>query len=389
MIVGIDASNVRSGGGLAHLAGVLGHAEPGAHGISRIVVWGAAATLEHLPERPWLQRIHEPILDRRLPFRLWWQRYRLPQLAASCDLVWLDSGYAIGRLPPTVAHSHNLLPFDLSEIRRYGLSLTTLRLLLLRWAQTRTFRGAAGVIFLTQGARDAVLATTGPLARMAVIPHGVEDRFRIPARPPRRLSDCTLENPIRLLYVSIVDVYKHQWHVAEAVASLRRAGLPVALDLIGPAYPPALLRLRRVLGRHDPQGTYLRYRGSLPYSEIETAYHMADLFVFASSCETISNILLEAMAAALPIACSNRPPMPEVAGDAAEYFDPEQPDDIARAIRTLIDDVELRARCAKSAMERAARFSWVRCADETLAFLAATVYGANAGIESASGGRGR
>lgn len=62
---------------------------------------------------------------------------------------------------------------------------------------------------MTQYARDAVLATTGWLARVAVSPHGIEERFRRAARPPRRLSDCTPENPFRLLYVSIVDLYKH------------------------------------------------------------------------------------------------------------------------------------------------------------------------------------
>ena len=40
-------------------------------------------------------------------------------------------------------------------------------------------------------------------------------------------------------YTSIVDVYKHQWNVAEAVLRLRREGMPVTLDLVGPAYPPA------------------------------------------------------------------------------------------------------------------------------------------------------
>ena len=49
----------------------------------------------------------------------------------------------------------------------------------------------------------------------------------------------------------------------------------------------------------------------------------AELFVFASSCENLPNILIEGMAAGLPIACSRRPPMPEVLGDAGESFDPE------------------------------------------------------------------
>jgi glycosyltransferase involved in cell wall biosynthesis len=84
------------------------------------------------------------------------------------------------------------------------------------------------------------------------------------------------------------------------------------------------------------------------------------------------NVLLEGMAAGLPIACSDRGPMPEVLGGAGVTFDPERPEDIARALRTLAEDDALRRRCAEAASERARLFSWQRCARETLAFIAAT-----------------
>jgi len=81
------------------------------------------------------------------------------------------------------------------------------------------------------------------------------------------------------------------------------------------------------------------------------------------------NILLEGMAAALPIACSNCGSMPEVLGDAGVYFDPEAPESIARALRTLMDSPELSERLARTAGERARRYSWTRCATETFDFL--------------------
>ena len=54
MIVGVDASNVRAGGGVTHLSSLLGAADPAAFGIERIVVWAGRATLERLPEAAWL-----------------------------------------------------------------------------------------------------------------------------------------------------------------------------------------------------------------------------------------------------------------------------------------------------------------------------------------------
>jgi glycosyltransferase involved in cell wall biosynthesis len=95
----------------------------------------------------------------------------------------------------------------------------------------------------------------------------------------------------------------------------------------------------------------------------------ADIFVFASSCENMPNILLEGMASGFPIACARRGPMEEVLGEAGVYFDPENATSIEKALRTLIDDTDLRARCAEAAYARATEYSWDRCTRETFAFL--------------------
>ena len=110
----------------------------------------------------------------------------------------------------------------------------------------------------------------------------------------------------------------------------------------------------------------------MPFPKLHELLRAADLFVFASSCENMPNVLLEGMAAGLPIACSNRGPMPEVLGDTGVHFDPERPDEIASALRRLAEDDALRRRLAAAASERARQFSWERCARETLAFVAQT-----------------
>jgi glycosyltransferase involved in cell wall biosynthesis len=373
--VGIDASNIRAGGGITHLSQTLSAAEPERSGVERVVVWAGKRTLGALPERGWLEKVHVPLLDRPLPLRLLWQQALLPGCLqkSGCDVLFSPGGTIPSRLSlPSVVMSQNLLPFEAKERARFGIfSFSRLKMMLLRRAQAHSMRRADGLIFLTRYARDTVLRLLRyPQKMTAIIPHGVEKRFSLEPRTALPLTKFSFSNPFRILYVSIVDVHKHQWHVVRAVGLLRRRRLPVEIDLIGPAYPPALRRLQRAIREVDPRGEFVRYRGPVRFQELHAEYGWADAFVFASSCENLPNILLEAMAAGLPIACSRMGPMPEVLKDAGVYFDPEQPVEIARALQTLVERDDLRTRLAHEAQDLASTYSWERCAEETFSCIA-------------------
>ena len=95
----------------------------------------------------------------------------------------------------------------------------------------------------------------------------------------------------------------------------------------------------------------------------------ADIFVFASSCENMPNTLIEGMASGLPIACSDRGPMPEVLKDAGVYFDPENVQSIVDALLKLCGNSKLRGDYANLAHQRSLGFSWAKCSSETLGFI--------------------
>jgi len=376
VIVGIDASNLRAGGGLTHLVELLRAIEPSAHGVEEVLVWGAAGTLNRIEDRPWLVKCREASLEKGLLYRSIWQRFQLSGLArrAKCDVLLVPGGSFGGDFHPIVTMSRNMLPFEGIELRRFGWSWMTAKLTVLRLVQMRTFQQADGLIFLTRYAHDVVMgAITTTAAKTSIIPHGIDSRFQSGAREHLPIQEYSVNRPFRLLYVSTVDVYKHQWHVAEAVARLRESGLPIVLDLIGPAYPPALERLKRTMARVDPSGDVVRYLGEVPHHLLHERYAQADVGVFASSCENMPNILLEGMASGLPMACSDRGPMPEVLGDGGVYFNPESPEDIARALRQLIESPEFRDQLARVSVARSRAFSWARCATMTFEFLATAV----------------
>lgn len=369
MILAIDAHNLRAGGGVTHLVSLLKYADPAAHFSDVHVFTGSACTGRLAAGLSASVRIvHEPALDGGLASRTWWHRTMLRRRLESlgADVLFTPGGL----LPPSwpqrtaaVTMCRNMLPFQSEEAARYGLSGRRLRLALLRRGQLRSFRRADAVIFLSAFARAHVETLTGPLKGATVIAHGVDEEFRhVEGRPG---------NGLEILYVSTIDLYKHQWHVVSALRLLReRTGRDWRLTLAGSAYPPALARVRESIRKHGLEAA-VTVAGEIPHAALPAYYARAAAAVFASSCENCPNALLEAMAAGAAIACSNRPPMPEFAGDAVEYCDPEQPASIAAALERFVGGSASAPHFGRLARARADGFQWRETAAETLRFLAA------------------
>jgi glycosyltransferase involved in cell wall biosynthesis len=372
MIIGIDASNLRLGGGRTHLIELLRAADPKIDLFTAVHVWGSMATLELLPDAIWLNKIHVPMTEGGLIQRTIWQRFSLPKLCkdANCNILFAPGGSVGQRFRPTVTMFRSLLPFDWKELKRYGLSFFTLKQVILRIAQTKSFKSSDGLICLNSYASN-ILDKRGLkiMGRRVIIPHGIGNDFLREPRRQREFLDFTFKDPARLIYVSNLHLYKHQWIVAEAISQLRLEGFPVTLTMIGPP-DRGLSRLRKVMKRLDPRGEFLIYLGARSRAQILQQYQISDVGVFASSCENMPNILLEMMASGLPIACSNRGPMHEILKNSGVYFDPENSDDIAKSVRDLLISKERRTAFAKSGFEIAQTFSWDQCARDTFLFLA-------------------
>ncbi len=375
MILGIDASNLRTGGSQTHIVEVLSSARPKEHGFEQVVIWAGRATAGLLGEiaSTAVRVVHVPMLDRSLFWRTWWQQVHSTRAARrhGCSLLFNPGCGYVGTFRPYVTMCRNMLSFAPDEVARYGSSGTGFLFRLLRRVHRASFQRANGIIFLNDYARSIVTRELGLNHVPAVsVPHGVHPKYLL---SPRRAEDgCGViaSRPMKLLYVSTVDHYKHHWNVVEGVRHLRDQGKFVTLDMVGRALPSALEKLRHAIHQHDPRGQFARYVGPLYGDDLVNAYHTADLFVFASTCENLPNILIEAMAAGLPIVCSNYSPMPEVLGGAGLYFDPLKPAEIAAAVTRMIESPSLRNRLALDSSNTASQYSWPRCAEQTFGFLA-------------------
>ncbi len=172
-----------------------------------------------------------------------------------------------------------------------------------------------------------------------------------------------------LLYVGTLQPRKNLVRVVEAFARL--AGRPelagVQLVLAGKkgwSYDALFARVSQ-LGL-DGRVTFPGY---VPDADLPALLSGALAFVYPSLYEGFGIPVLEAGACGVPVITSNTSSLPEVAGDAAILVDPHDVDAIAEAMYRIITDEGLRAELAQRGLENVKRFSWEKCARETLAVL--------------------
>ena len=160
-----------------------------------------------------------------------------------------------------------------------------------------------------------------------------------------------------LLSVSAKRPHKNLLRLLEAVALLESRPTVVL-----PGYAtPHEAELRE---RAAALGVRAAFPAWVSAEDLEGLYALAEAFVFPSLAEGFGLPVLEAMARGVPVACSDATSLPEVAGDAAILFDPHDPRAIADALRRVVVDAD---RLRVAGRERAARFTWERCAQLTAA----------------------
>ena len=368
-VFGINACRARSGGAVAHVIGLVEQSAPERHGFGALHIWAFDDLLARVPDRPWLHKHSTGRWQASVGLELFWERFLLPGEArrAGIDLLFNVDAGSVCRFRPSVTMSQDMLPFEPGEMDRYPAGKARLRLETLRRLQAAALRHADGAIFLTRYSAERIGQVTGPLSNMSVIPHGIDQRFL-------NMGAAVAKESLRAcLYISNAAPYKHQWHVVEAIAQLRAEGLPLRLTLVGGGSGPAMDRLLAAVAIHDPQGAFVTLKPFVPHAEIPELLERAEIFLFASSCESMPVTLLEGMAAGLPIACSERGPMPDILQDGGTFFNPESPVSIANAVGALAcNPVESNAYAAR-AKAIAQSFSWQRCADQTFDFLLSTL----------------
>jgi glycosyltransferase involved in cell wall biosynthesis len=173
------------------------------------------------------------------------------------------------------------------------------------------------------------------------------------------------------LYVSRIEPYKHQLEIINAFFQLKKlSGWNLQLQLAGlPSDKNYYHAVQKRLKELDPMGIYVKLLGAVPYMELGKYYQQADLGLFASSCENMPIILLEKMAAGLPIVCSNVAPMPDFLEEAGVLVDIDDEPGFLYRFQSLIENREQRVKLSQIAQTNAVKYQWSKTAKETFQFL--------------------
>ena len=185
---------------------------------------------------------------------------------------------------------------------------------------------------------------------------------KVTPEPELRARLSLGERPV-VLSLSAKRPHKNLARLLHALGSMESGRRPA---LVVPGYATPHEDELRILAAELGIGDLLRLPAWLPAPDLEGLYRAATCVVIPSLYEGFGLPVLEAMARGVPVACSNRSALPEVAGDAALLFDPEDVEAIRTATERLLTDAALADSLRTAGRQRAALFTWERTAELTV-----------------------
>jgi glycosyltransferase involved in cell wall biosynthesis len=243
------------------------------------------------------------------------------------------------------------------------------RSLQLRMTVKRTIRRAVKVITPSDFSRRAIVRAYGLDERkIEVVPIAVSQTFRPVARESAWAyvqSRFRVRTPF-VLTVGDLQPRKNQIGLIRAFENLIAANPTLKHHLVIVGQKTWFSDRIVEAARKSRVSDRIQFTDFVNDDDLLQLYNACDLMVFPTFYEGFGLPLLEAMACGRAVACSNTSAIPEVANAAAILFDPNSIEDIARAMRDVLLDSELRVRMERLGQQRAALFTWERTAGRTL-----------------------
>lgn len=281
------------------------------------------------------------------------------------NVVFFVNGYIRKGLEkcPNVMVLHNQLYIDKKQLWREGLTIGLLKRLLFRRCVINSMNKADGVVFLSNFSMNQTLECGHKIKNAKVIPFGFEDKNRID-----KVLLKPIGNPIKFIYISAIFPYKNHKEIVKGLSKLKADGLEIELHFVGSSDKKTLKKLYNTIKDRNMEQNVV-FHNWVDHDMIKHYIDNMDVFVYASSIETTGYGLLEGMARGACIISSNQSGFDEILGGGGVYFDPENIDNIYHAAKKIINNEELRKKCANKAFINSADYSWENAASNLYEFL--------------------
>ena len=286
----------------------------------------------------------------------WWFDYSLPRAVRNwgANVIWQPDGFCSLRTNiPQVTVVHDI------AFTRYPKAIPAGVLRYYRKYTPRFLKKAATVMTVSHYVQEDLRARYGvPAEKMRVTHNGAKPIFR-PLTPGERGAARDIYGGGRpyFFYLGAVHPRKNVDRLIEGYDIYRKtnpAGIPL---LIGGRLAWQTAAVRRAYDR-SPYRDDIRMLGYIAEAELPQVLGGALALVYPSLDEGFGVPLLEAMHAEVPVVSSNRSSLPEVGGNAARYFDPEDPVAIAAALSDIARGPDLRAALIAAGRSRRECYSW-------------------------------
>lgn len=373
MKVVINAVAAKMSGAVTYVTSLLHHLPPPESGF-RFFVFLPGETAKLLPEvRANIQLCPLPVEYSGGWKRIWWEQVTLRRFLRreKVDLLYSSANFAMFRCPVRqVLLVRNALYFSRiyrqMVLTRHSLAFR-LDFTLRRWLILLSVRSADVLMTPTQAMLDELRQGSELVAKRIVVnPYGV-----LPADPEGGAekhdpnSTTASQRPVRLIYVSLYSDHKNLTTLLNALPLLNRNGggrflLQTTVDpgWKGAAWT-ATYKADLELARGPAVAPWVEFLPPLTRSQLQRLYAEADLCVFPSFCESFGHPLVEAMAHALPIVAADTPVNREMCGEAAVYFRPLDPQDLAEKVALVGRDRALSEKLGAEGRRRVvACFRW-------------------------------
>jgi len=319
---------------------------------------------------PWLSLSNVQLRDFRIPNRLFFvaARYanqpKINKLLGDLDLYFNPHFFTA----PLSAGSKKIITFHDLSFERYPQFFSWRKRLWQKFLMNarREAEEASQIIAVSQSTKDDLISLYGiEPGKIKVIYSGVGKQFRPMARESATLKLKKKYNlPDKfILYFGTIEPRKNLIGLIKAF-ELLRAKSDLKLVIAG-----AKGWLCQNIFKTARESKYYRdiiFTGFIDEIDKPVLYSLAELFVYPSFFEGFGFPPLEAMACGLPTIVSHGSSLPEVVGQGALMIDPYNIDEMAWAMETALADKSLRERLIEKGIKQAKKFSWSKCAKETL-----------------------